>query len=626
MAGPVSRPPSVFISYSHKDEKWKDRLVRHLGVLQRQAAFDVWDDRRIVAGDDWYNEIQTALRGADLAILLVSANSLTSEFILREEVSRLLQRREREGLRIIPVVLEPCTWQKVPWICKLQLRPKDGRPLSAGRRHDVESELAAITALVDDLLRQPRTATASPPPAPDMPATGTDSPPPISHQDLRALATAQHRAGRYGEAEGTYGKLVGTLEPLLERSPGNRAYRASLADACNNFGNLLRRLGRLEKAKDCYHRALDLEEGLLADEPGNATFSDGMASTLHNLGTVLLDERLYAPAASAFQKAVATREALLASTVGQPDHPRYRRALGESCAFLGRALRNGKEREKAETAFREALQWLESIALEHPPSIEARPELAATYSALARLLAEDTPRRDREAEALFVKAAGYQRTLVEQFPDCPDFHSDLGLSIGGLARLSRERGDLPDAARQVREAIEQQTTALTLLDTGVPAWRARLKQDFKFLIAVLLEMGDFAEAARAADNVPSCLRSDPADCWELAAFLAPCVREWVKPGTSEGELQLSSRSLEDRAMSLLREAVANGYQELGSLGTDKRFTPLRGRPDFQALLAGEPPSTTQPRFAGDGAGDAFGRGAPGGADLRPSGEAKGRPE
>jgi hypothetical protein len=44
--------PSVFISYSHKDEAWKDRLVTHLGVLQREGLLDTWDDRRIGAGDD----------------------------------------------------------------------------------------------------------------------------------------------------------------------------------------------------------------------------------------------------------------------------------------------------------------------------------------------------------------------------------------------------------------------------------------------------------------------------------------------------------------------------------------------------------------------------------------------
>ena len=44
--------PTVFVSYSHKDEEWKDRLVTHLGVLHHQGLLDLWDDRHIGAGED----------------------------------------------------------------------------------------------------------------------------------------------------------------------------------------------------------------------------------------------------------------------------------------------------------------------------------------------------------------------------------------------------------------------------------------------------------------------------------------------------------------------------------------------------------------------------------------------
>jgi hypothetical protein len=35
---------TVFISYSHKDEGWKDRLVEQLRVLELEGAYDLWDD------------------------------------------------------------------------------------------------------------------------------------------------------------------------------------------------------------------------------------------------------------------------------------------------------------------------------------------------------------------------------------------------------------------------------------------------------------------------------------------------------------------------------------------------------------------------------------------------------
>jgi hypothetical protein len=35
--------PSVFLSYSHKDEDWKKRLRTHLAVLEAEGLLDVWD-------------------------------------------------------------------------------------------------------------------------------------------------------------------------------------------------------------------------------------------------------------------------------------------------------------------------------------------------------------------------------------------------------------------------------------------------------------------------------------------------------------------------------------------------------------------------------------------------------
>jgi hypothetical protein len=49
--------PSIFISYSHKDEDWKDRILVHIGIAQKQELFDVWDDRRIEGCKDWFEAI-----------------------------------------------------------------------------------------------------------------------------------------------------------------------------------------------------------------------------------------------------------------------------------------------------------------------------------------------------------------------------------------------------------------------------------------------------------------------------------------------------------------------------------------------------------------------------------------
>ncbi len=127
-----TRTPRIFISYSHKDQKVKERLVTHLNVPQA----DVWDDTRIKPGDEWLSEIEQAMAGADVAILLISADFLTSRFVLSKEVPVLLERREREGLLVYPVLVEDCAWDQVEWLAKMQIRMWEGKPLPGGRERN----------------------------------------------------------------------------------------------------------------------------------------------------------------------------------------------------------------------------------------------------------------------------------------------------------------------------------------------------------------------------------------------------------------------------------------------------------------------------------------------------------
>jgi len=141
--------PTVFLSYSHADEVWKDRLVKHLGVLEAEGHLQAWSDRKIGAGDEWFVKIREAMDAARVAVLLVSANSLTSKFIREQEVPYLLERRSRDGVAIFAVIVKDCAWQTVPWLANLQVRPPDGQPLAL-RGIRIDSELRTIA---EEILR-----------------------------------------------------------------------------------------------------------------------------------------------------------------------------------------------------------------------------------------------------------------------------------------------------------------------------------------------------------------------------------------------------------------------------------------------------------------------------------------
>ena len=103
---------SVFISYSHSDREYLDRLLVHLKPLEKDGLIDLWVDTRLRPGDRWKKEIEKALGKATAAILLVSADFLASDFITDNELPPILRSAEMKGTRIIPVIVKPCRFSR----------------------------------------------------------------------------------------------------------------------------------------------------------------------------------------------------------------------------------------------------------------------------------------------------------------------------------------------------------------------------------------------------------------------------------------------------------------------------------------------------------------------------------
>jgi len=135
--------PVVFLSYSHRDEQEKEELVAQLKVLHHDGI-ELWVDDDIHGGADWEQAISEHIERANVAVLLISASFLTSEFICSSEVPKLLQRRDSGALTIFPIVGKDCAWQSVPWLRSINLRPKSGHPVWAGDQDATRQYLAEI--------------------------------------------------------------------------------------------------------------------------------------------------------------------------------------------------------------------------------------------------------------------------------------------------------------------------------------------------------------------------------------------------------------------------------------------------------------------------------------------------
>ena len=144
----------IFISYSHKDELWKDQLVKHLRPLESEGLLMSWNDREIRAGENWHQSIMDAIDRSQIGIVLVSANSLSSKFILEEELPVMLERHRKKQLRVIPIIVQPCVWKIVGWIKDhhLQVRPIDGKPLSSFQEYEVDAVLTELAMEIYELI------------------------------------------------------------------------------------------------------------------------------------------------------------------------------------------------------------------------------------------------------------------------------------------------------------------------------------------------------------------------------------------------------------------------------------------------------------------------------------------
>lgn len=105
---PPQQRSRVFISYSRADTEWFNQVMVHLRSLERERQVDVWSDARLQAGDEWRQRIGEAVAEARVAVLLLSANFMASDFIACNELPTLLTRAKQDGAVILQVFVSPC--------------------------------------------------------------------------------------------------------------------------------------------------------------------------------------------------------------------------------------------------------------------------------------------------------------------------------------------------------------------------------------------------------------------------------------------------------------------------------------------------------------------------------------
>ena len=144
--------PTIFISYSHKDEpehprdgevQWLSFVRTYLQPAVKHGVFNLWVDRHTTGGEDWDPEIERNLRECDIFILLVSAHAMASDYIIDKEIAVIRERQARgEPVHFYPLLLTPTPQAGLEKVKDKNLRPRDGKPFSVYSAHDRQQHMS----------------------------------------------------------------------------------------------------------------------------------------------------------------------------------------------------------------------------------------------------------------------------------------------------------------------------------------------------------------------------------------------------------------------------------------------------------------------------------------------------
>ncbi len=184
----------AFVSYSHRDERFLERLKTHLVMLERDGLIETWTDREIHAGDKIDATIMEAADSSLIFLPIVSPDFLNSDYCYEREMQYALDRASRGEMLIVPIIAEPCEWKASP-LNEFKVLPKDGKAISEWANAnnaflDIATELRRL--LTKSTASSPRNVTSESP--------GRRPPPQVRvRRDFSSIDRGKFRDAAYQE-------------------------------------------------------------------------------------------------------------------------------------------------------------------------------------------------------------------------------------------------------------------------------------------------------------------------------------------------------------------------------------------------------------------------------------------
>ena len=227
----MSEPLKVFITYSHNDSQQNTVLKTRLTVMEEAGKIDIWDDNKILPGDEWEKDISNNLAASDILLYLVSATSLASKNCNKELAEALNLK-----IKVIPIILESCDWLEHQ-LSRFEVLPHKGKPINKW-----QPESDSWQNVVDGLRK-----------AVDKMQSQMAAPSRTFEKELRAELAFQ---------QGNVLMMLRQMDKAIERYSHAIKLNPNYAYAYNNRGFAYERKGDFDLALQDYNTAIKLNPDL----------------------------------------------------------------------------------------------------------------------------------------------------------------------------------------------------------------------------------------------------------------------------------------------------------------------------------------------------------------------------
>jgi serine/threonine protein kinase/tetratricopeptide (TPR) repeat protein len=397
----------------------------------------------------------------------------------------------------------------------------------------------------------------------------------LAHQRLAKIEAV---LGDFAAAQALSEKAIEILGELAQAHPEVVEYRRDLAASQYRLGAICYDADLPDRAEAAYRQALAVQEGLAADYPEVAEYRRALATTQGSRGILHGRSGRLQKAQESLEQALALWSRLVAD---DPRAPEDRHGLAGAQWGLGQAYKHRGWSDKAEAMLQQAEGNYEALAKDYPEVPEYRQSLARTYGTLGGLYHDNLAQADK-AEAAHQRALRIFEGLAREHPDVVEFDYRLGQCYYGLALDADLAGRADAALARYDKAIEILHRAI---GRGYGQGRGELLDAQALRAGMLAGRGDHARAAQEASAVARQGGLAGGNLYNLGCAFARSSAAAANDGklahADRAKLQAQYAA---RAMELLRQALANGFQNAALLKGDKDLDPLRGREDFQKLV------------------------------------------